>query len=217
MSEIFLSHRAGTPLLDHLIALGHTPRLIEDDGRFGKGLESHADLRLCAVGGRAVFFEGDPLPRYPENAAFCAVVLDGFLIHRLDITAPGLRNRCRELGLREIHVRQGYTKCSCVLVDGRSLITSDPGICAALSEVPELRVLKVRAGAVRLPGFDTGFIGGASGRVGDEVIFNGDLSSHPDFGSICDFIVSRGLKVRFFPDYELTDIGSIIEIRRDSV
>jgi len=75
----------------------------------------------------------------------------------------------------------------------------------------DVEVLTVREGHVLLPGFDTGFIGGASGRVGDEIIFNGDLSAHPDFEKIRDFIQCRGLKVRYFPGLPLTDIGSIIE------
>lgn len=211
MSVVYLSHLAIEPLKEYLSSQGHALRLIEDDGRFGPGVSSHADLRLCAVSGKPVFFEGVPLPRYPENAAQCAVVLEGLLIHRLDITAPALLARCRELGCREINVRQGYTKCSCVVVDGGSLITSDPGICMALLKVPGISVLKIREGHVSLPGFDTGFLGGASGKVGREILFNGDLSVHPDFPAICVFIKSRGLGIRYFPGHQLCDIGSIIE------
>lgn len=216
MSEIWLSHRAYRPLREYLTSQGHTLRLIEDDGRFGPGVESHADLRLCAVDGRPIFFEGTPLPCFPENAAMCAVVLDGFLIHRLGVTAPALLARCRELNYRLIHVRQSYARCSCVVVDGRSLITADPGIFAALSRVPELSVLKVREGHVSLPGFPAGFLGGASGRVGQEIVFNGDVSAHPDHSAIRDFIESRGLTLRYFRGFELCDIGSIIEITEES-
>lgn len=141
----------------------------------------------------------------------CALVLDGLLMHRLDITDKGILQYCRERHFREIYVRQGYTRCSCVPVDGQSLITSDPGILTALSRVPEIDVLKVRPGHVSLPGYTQGFLGGCAGRVGDEVLFNGDLSRHPDYLEIRKFIESRGLKVRFFAGYGLTDIGSILE------
>lgn len=211
MSDIYLSHLACEPLKEYLISQGHTLRLVYGDSRYGAGVESHADLRLCVVRREVIKPQTLPLPRYPENAAMCALVLDGFLVHRLDITDPRLLERCRELGLREISVRQGYTKCSCVVVDGRSVITSDRGIFEALSRIPELSVLKISQGHVLLPGFDTGFIGGASGAVGDEVIFNGDLSAHPDLDSISDFIEMRGKRLKHFPEYPLTDIGSIIE------
>ena len=71
-------------------------------------------------------------------------------------------------------------------------------------------VLTIRPGYVELPGYDTGFIGGTSGRVGNEVIFNGDLSAHPDFPEIRDFIADRGIGLKYFIGYPLRDIGSII-------
>lgn len=211
MSRVYLSHLAAPPLREYLASRGHELILIADDMRYGRAVESHADLRMCKAGGR-LFFQGSPSgPSYPNNAAMCAVALDGFLIHRLDITDDSILKYCRSLGYRLVNVRQGYTRCSCVVVDGKSLITSDPGIYSALSAIPELDVLRIQDSHVALPSFPTGFIGGASGVVDGELIFNGDLSRHPDFEAICDFVTARGLKLRYFPEYCLTDIGSIIE------
>ena len=109
-----------------------------------------------------------------------------------------------------IDVRQGYTKCSVVIVDEHSIITYDEGIVRACSKYPDLNVLKVSPGFVKLDGYDTGFIGGTSGRVGDEIIFHGDLFVHPDFQRIVSFIEKRGLTCRWFSDFKLTDIGSIL-------
>ena len=75
------------------------------------------------------------------------------------------------------------------------------------------KAFTVVSGHVLLPGYDEGFIGGASGRVGDEVIFHGDLAAHPDFRGIVSFIESRGLRVKYFGGFALTDIGGIIEKR----
>ncbi len=213
MSRVYLSRAAGEPLLEYL-SRRHTVVLTQDDPRYGPGVEAHTDLRLCKMGLRGpVLFSTEPprSPAYPDNAAFCAVVLEGFLIHRLDITAPALVQYCRGHGLRAVNVRQGYTRCSCLPVDDRSLITSDPGLYTALREIPALSMLKIREGGVCLPGFETGFFGGAAGRVGDTVVFNGDLSAHPDAPAIRAFIASRGLEVQDFPAYPLTDIGSVIE------
>ena len=109
-----------------------------------------------------------------------------------------------------IDVGQGYTKCSIVVVAEDAIITYDEGIIRACSKYPELEVLQVSPGFVRLDGYDTGFIGGCSGRVGNEVLFNGNLFAHPDFQRIVTFIEKRGLTCRWFPDYKLTDIGSIL-------
>ncbi len=212
MRRVYVSALTFEAVKEHLRGLGFQVREIDPDPRYGSGEAAHPDLRMCETGG-AVLRRGAPpsSPAYPDNASMCALVLDGFLVHRLDITDAVILQYCRERGFREIHVNQGYTKCSCVRVDGRSVITSDPGVYAALAGVPELSVLKVRPGFVSLPGYGTGFIGGASGRVGDEVVFNGDLSEHPDFRQISAFIAERGLRVKHFPGLPLTDVGSIIE------
>ena len=72
-------------------------------------------------------------------------------------------------------------------------------------------MLLIRPGYISLPGFSYGFIGGASGRVGDEMIFSGNVAAHPDFEAIRSFVEEHGAKLKYFPEYELTDIGSIIE------
>ena len=63
---------------------------------------------------------------------------------------------------------------------------------------------------VVLPGFSYGFIGGASGRTGSEIVFNGDITMHPDCGKMLGFIRERGLTVKWFSGYPLTDIGTIL-------
>lgn len=214
MSTVYLSHRAIEPLKSYLRRAGHEVVEVSDDPRFGPGVESHADLRYCKLGVRGPVLERETppfSPDYPDNAAMCALVLDRFLIHRLDITDAHVLQYCRTRGFREIHIRQGYARCACVAVDGRSVITSDPGLFRALSRIPELDVLRVREGFVALPGYPTGFLGGASGRVGDEIVINGDLSRHPDFEIMREFIRAHGLALRHFPGEALVDIGSIIE------
>lgn len=214
MSRVYLSPGAWPELTDLLASAGHTLCYTAPDPRYGAGVSSHADLRLCKLAPSTAAVAPCPpeRPSYPYNACMCAVVLEGFLIHRLDITDCNILKYCRGRGYREINVRQGYTRCSCLPVDGRSLITSDRGILRALAGVEELQVLEIREGFVSLPGFAGGFLGGTAGRVGDELVFNGDLSLHPDFSAISDFVASRGVGLRYFPGRELTDIGSIIEI-----
>ena len=127
---------------------------------------------------------------------------------KMGVTA--LIGEARKIGLAFIHVNQGYTKCNCVVVDGNSVITADRGIVSALKKCPDIDVLPISQGFVRLEKFEYGFLGGASGKVGNEIVFNGDLSAHPDYEAICRFIEARGLSVKYFPGYPLTDIGSIL-------
>ena len=57
-------------------------------------------------------------------------------------------------------VRQGYAKCSTVPVGNHALVTEDPSI-AAVAGAQGLEVLKISPQNVGLPGYNTGFLGGA--------------------------------------------------------
>ena len=119
-----------------------------------------------------------------------------------------LLEEAKRLNLETIHVPQGYARCSILPVDENSIITSDRGVAAACTQ---LDVLLISPGRIELPGYNTGFIGGTGGRAGKDIVFNGDLSAHPDFEIIKEFIESRGLQCVWTTDMPLTDIGSVIE------
>ena len=172
----------------------------------------HPDIYYCRLPGSDVFsaFPGEIGEKYPQNIGFNAVCLDKYFIHNLKYTNLRLLEYVKKLGLIPINVKQGYTKCSCVVVDGSSIITADEGIYAVLSAISDIDVLKISEGHVLLSGFDYGFLGGASGRVVDTLYFHGDITKHPDYSLISDFVLSRNIKMKWF-DFPLTDIGSIIE------
>ena len=114
---------------------------------------------------------------------------------------------------QKVHVPQGYSRCCCLPVDDNSFITSDAGIAKALSAC-NAHVLFIQKGHILLPGFDYGFIGGCAGHFSIDgkrtIIFNGDLSSHPDYRKIAAFIRDREVEIIYFDSYPLEDIGSIL-------
>lgn len=215
MNTTYISKDANTILINYLKEKGCRIRSISSDNIVDKGISNHPDIFLCRMG----YHKTDPIffaqkedldYYYPGDVAFNAACTGKYFIHNTKLTNPQLLQEAKAMGMEIIHVRQGYTKCSIVVVDETSIITYDKGIAAACSAYPELDVCLVRPGFVRLDGYDTGFIGGASGRIGNEIIFNGNLSAHPDFEKIVQFIESKGLFVKYFEQYELTDIGSIL-------
>lgn len=173
----------------------------------------HPDIMYCHLDNGKVF-HGNPAqlgPLYPADCIYNACSTGKFFIHNLKITDPSLLALAEDSGLIKIHVSQGYTRCSALPVDENSIITYDQGIARACREQNGPDVLLVHPRHVQLPGYNCGFIGGTGGRVGNEIVFNGDLSAHPDFEAIKDFIQERGLGLIFFKDEPLTDIGSVIE------
>jgi len=202
-------------------------------------IATHPDLYMCQLGlwSEAGIFFGDPeklVPEYPGDIIYNAVCTRNYVVHLAEQTDPDLRDAIvtwhrslhrlpSEGDHREIKVlgvRQGYTRCMCLPVDNNSFIVSDESIARPL-EAQGASVLRIRNGSIKLKGFEHGFIGGTAGNiyvsdgeVRDQraIVFNGDLSIHPDFGAITEFIRSRNILPVWFEDYALEDIGSILAV-----
>jgi hypothetical protein len=217
MKRVWISEDADPRLAEYLGSAGRQVCRVAHTDAVGHAVSAHPDIYMCRLGAGAeaeVFF-GDRSelgPDYPQDVRFNAVVTSKYVISLNRVTSPALIRAAEKLypGIRLINVPQGYTKCNMVVIDGTHFITEDAGIAKALSNYSEIACLTVSAGHVALRGFKNGFLGGASGRVGSDIVFNGDLSSHPDFERIKAFIVNCGLNTVFFPEWQLTDIGSII-------
>ena len=232
MNMICLSENANILLKKSLRRKGYQLIEIKKNDAVYDAVSSHVDIYLCKLRDEFViakeqfplilndlqrsqvrYTEGtsDLGYEYPENIKYNAAQLGKYLIHNIKYTDPQILKRAEELGLQLLHVKQGYTKCNLVIVDDHSVITSDTGLADSLKN-HDIEVLLVRQGHVQLSGFAYGFLGGASGRVDSEIVFNGNLSTHPDYERIKKFINSKGLQVTCFEDYPLEDIGSIIQI-----
>ena len=221
MKVAYLSSLAHPALRTYLENSGHFIHIFPELRTVSELVANHPDVLLCKLGARpeSLIYEGAPnelSPLYPGDCRYNAACTGKFFIHKLDVTDADLLNaaktRCGD-ELQRIDVRQGYAKCSTVIVDEDSIITYDKGI-AKPCEAAGMNVLLVEPGFVKLRGANTGFIGGASGRIDDKIVFNGDLSAHPNFREIAGFIEERGLGCKWFGSYELEDIGSIITVTK---
>ena len=225
-SRIHISYRAHSRLTEALAAEGHELAVLRPCSAVSEPISAHPDIFLCKLGSapRSPVFRGNAgllAPEYPKDVLYNAVVTEKFLICNTNTVSEELIRAARELypDIVTIPVPQGYTKCSMVVVDESHFITGDRGIFRALEKYnktrpddrPAAECLLIEPGYVELPGYSRGFIGGASGRIGDEIWFNGDIESHPDCEKIKVFIESCGLSVRSFEGLPLVDIGSIIE------
>ena len=212
MSKKYIAGSAHAELIKYIEDKGYEVVPVQPSHEVSRPVADHADLFHCRMGTAddapvVSALGGELSPGYPGEARFCAACTGHYFIHNMEYTDPRLLEATEGMAL--INVRQGYTRCSTVVVDERSIITYDKGI-ALPCEKAGLDVLLIRPGQVVLPGYESGFIGGTCGRVGDEILFNGDLSSHPDFASIRGFIRSKGLEPVWFADWPLTDIGGIV-------
>jgi len=210
MSKVYISENASPLLKDYLSGNNHTIIEISSSDQVYESISSHPDIFMCKINGEIIHSENDLGDSYPENIKYNGVQVGKYFIHNTSFTARKLMDAVENAGLTLVHVNQGYTKCNIVVVDENSIITSDEGIRNTLIPLG-IDVLLISVGSVKLKGFPYGFLGGASGRIENTIIFNGDLSEHPDYISISNFIFDRGLILQYFDEYQLEDIGSIIE------
>lgn len=184
----------------------------------------HADMQVCVCDNDIIvppyFYDyykknikdknvlrgnSDPFGHYPCSAAYNVAVTDNFAVCNTAVADKKIIE-CIELSGREIiEVKQGYSKCS-VCIAGDAVITSDMGIYRKVCG--KMPVLLITGGYVNLPGCEYGFIGGASGFNG-KLIFSGDISKHPDFRLIDEFLRTLKIEYTCFSG-ELTDYGTLI-------
>ena len=74
---------------------------------------------------------------------------------------------------------------------------------------PGREVLFLTPGGIRLPGYNTGFIGGAGGYVSGNAVFFGDVRRHPDGERIGLALAQRGIVCHALSEDPLTDFGGI--------
>ncbi len=228
MNIIFLSETADKEFIKYLKTRGSVI-LVPKDGRFDDRISSHPDLVISMIDNTLIIDEnahnnifqqlnalGVPYvlgnsrlsADYPKDIAYNAVITKDFFIHNLRYSNTLLFQHSKYRNIAQIPVKQGYTKCSTVVVDDNAIITSDQGIYHAVKDV--MKVLLIQPGYVNLEGYDFGFLGGTSGLLEDTVVFHGDLSKHPDYLKIEAFVKAAQKKLHYHKEFPLTDIGSIL-------
>lgn len=147
---------------------------------------------------------------YPDDIILNQVLIGEYHIGKTDCCDKAVIDGTPQF--KRVNTKQGYSKCSCLVVDERSVITDDESIHRKVLEIG-LNSLLISKGDVFLDGHDYGFIGGASGKLSDnEVIFFGDITKHSDYDKITSFLNERDIKIIHF-DFPLTDFGGIIPLK----
>ncbi len=223
-------------LLDKALkSLGVQPVYCPANPYIDKNLSSHVDLSLLHAGGNTAFLAPNLVrtafsesleetgfrtvfPRvkmaeaYPNDSFFNLCVLKKWFFYSPKVSEKSIVDFLTAKKLAPISVKQGYCRCSVCVVNDHSIITSDSGIRSAAAE-SEMDCLLISPGYVSLPGFEYGFIGGASFKLSDEILcFTGKLDGHPDKSRILDFLSFNKIKPVFLTDGPLFDIGSAVPL-----
>lgn len=152
---------------------------------------------------------------YPNDCILNAADTGDYIICNSKITHKSILKSAEKQNKQIINVNQGYAKCSVCIVKRNTVITDDMSIYQECEKVGGVSVLLVSKGSVALKGQNYGFLGGASGLIGEnKLFFNGDLTYHKDYLAIKQFLGYHNVKYTDIKNKPLTDVGSIIPINQ---
>lgn len=145
---------------------------------------------------------------YPSDVPYNIACTGTIALHKKDSTDKCILDYFLQKKIEIINTKQGYSKCSTLPVDDLSIITADKSIHNA-AESAGIDSLLISQGYIDLPGYNYGFIGGASGKFLDTIYLTGSIDHHPDIERIMHFIESRGMHLKILSDKRILDAGSI--------
>lgn len=174
---------------------------------------------ICALGGlRLRLSSMERGAAYPRDIGFNALLFSTrggrkILMGACRYLSPELVSFAVSSGREIVSVKQGYTACSALVLEREGvsslIVAADGGIAAACESVGA-EVFRISpASGVRLPGYDVGFIGGASGAYGDTAFFYGNPRRHPTLVPLCEEIERRGFTIVSLSEETLTDRGGL--------
>lgn len=149
-------------------------------------------------------------PVYPGDVLFNGFVLGNKLFCNKNAFSKAVQEYALENSMEIVDVRQGYAKCSTLVLGAGQIITADRGIAKAAE--PFCNVLLIREGGIALAPYAYGFIGGASFVLGNKVYFFGNLDTHADAASIRTCLAKNGYTAVSLSDEALSDCGGAIFI-----
>ena len=208
--------------------------IIEPNNRIDPAVKYHVDMAAIHLGSKKILVDKcqgklcetlkengfdiyttdeDIAGEYPEDIKLNFSIFGDRIMGKLPFADNVLLSLIENL--KKINVKQGYCKCSCLVINENSLITDDKSIYNIALE-NGIDCLLISKGDVSLPGHGYGFIGGASGKISKkEVLFFGDITKHSDYKKIADFIEKHGCKIISL-SFPLTDFGGIIPITEET-
>ena len=172
--------------------------------------QSELSEKLKKIGLTVIESENEVAGAYPKDIGLNFAFIGSHIFGNFSYADKALLNATDKH--ERVDVKQGYCKCSVLVVNENALITDDEGIHRKVSE-KGIDALLVSKGDIALDGHPYGFIGGASGKISnDRILFFGDVEKHRNFSEISSFLSKHGCSYECTDKGALRDIGGIVSV-----
>lgn len=150
--------------------------------------------------------------KYPFDIAYNVLNVRNLVFHNLKYTDPKILEYYEKQKYKFINVKQGYTKCSVLVINENSIITSDKQIAKKALE-NGLNTLYVDANKIKLKGMSNGLAGGIGGKIDNNTLaIYGDINKLKELSDISNFCDACNVKILSLSHKIPEDFGSIIPI-----
>lgn len=211
--------------------MGHDVLYSDKISIFPKPEQKHADMQILTINNdifilkeccelkkqflqkNIILTENKAGNVYPKNVLLNFLYMNNKIYGNISSIDSSLKKYCNINNIEIINIKQGYARCSTLVINENAVITSDKSITTAL-KCNGVEVLMISAGNIILEGYNYGFIGGASGRIDkNTIVFFGNVKKHPDYFKIKDFCDKYNVKIKIISKkMPLTDIGGIVKV-----
>ena len=148
---------------------------------------------------------------YPRDIRLNCLATEKFFLSNEKYISREALALADEQGLRRIHVKQGYAKCSCACAKN-AVATMDRGIVGAASAAG-MDILLLESAVIGIENYDTGFIGGASVLLDERTLgFFGKIEDFAGYPALAEFFGARGVRLVSLGQTPLFDYGGAIDI-----
>ena len=198
--------------------------------RLDAPVSSHADMLLCVLenrifiysdyynenkelfnpikGYRIVPVQKECKKEYPNDIGLNVLIIGKKIFCNIDNTAKEILSFAKEQGYEIIHVKQGYSACSTLVIDEKNALTGDNGMYKSLTE-NGVNTLLISPVEIKLDGYNHGFIGGSVGIFAKKAYFSGDVSTLSDGEKIVEFLKSSKCEIIELTKEQIFDFGGI--------
>lgn len=151
----------------------------------------------------------DIFSKYPHDCRLNCFLSSDYLFANPRAVDPLV---LRETGDKKlVAIKQGYAKCSTILISCDTIITSDMGIYKK-SLQRGLDAYLIEKGEIKLPGYDYGFIGGTCGYNGKSLYFYGNLDKYKYKDRLIEILDKVKITYKYPRLSDFRDLGSMIFI-----
>ena len=169
-------------------------------------IENNLSELIEEAGYNIVHVSGKCERKYPNDISLNVLAMGRTLFCHSKYTAKEILDYAQENGYKIVDVKQGYAACSTLVIDEDTAITTDSSIALAIKNENK-RVLLINGEDILLPGYNCGFIGGASGKIGREVWLFGDAEALKYKDKIISLLDEKNCKIKAVSSGRVYDFG----------